>query len=537
MSAMWTIKRGQIAVASVGLLSAWACTVVDKGDYTFTDSPGHGGEGATAGSSAAGGTTGGSGGRLGTAGSKASGGRGGRSGSGATGGTSGNAGESGAAGEAGAGATGGKGGSGGNAGAAGESGGGQGGAAPNDCGNDVVDPGEQCDLGSANGDTACTYGQMSCTVCTTTCTRTAGKPTYCGDGKIQASHEQCDDGNTVTEPCTYGASSCSGCDATCQTIIPRSCGDNTINGDIPTSITLEYTGLWAETCDSKSMPFFINGVPIPSVPQTSCTCTATTIGNVTVTDPAVLDAIRPSGNVFEIRSNVSGDETYFGWATLTVNTTTGALPIVTINPNDYALDGDLCSPNSPVVGSYASAPFDVSHIEQCDGGAKCSACTTPLAVSGFSGAAGPPISGWTQCAGYYDTPSPNDIPDGWGSACKVNGYNQLLLACGDSLSHFRYITVGANLLRDGIPTADGNQIDDIVTGAYDQDGAVFATTDNFVYANNPATPDTGVSWWSNGNGCSETSPNITINNMCSWEVANCFGQNLSGNRYLWVYMQ
>src|SRR5579862_8620072 len=50
MTAMWTIKRGRIVAASLGVLSAWACTVADKKDYTFTDNP----EGATGGSSTAG---------------------------------------------------------------------------------------------------------------------------------------------------------------------------------------------------------------------------------------------------------------------------------------------------------------------------------------------------------------------------------------------------------------------------------------------------------------------------------------------------
>jgi hypothetical protein len=39
-----------------------------------------------------------------------------------------------------------------------------------------------------------------------------------------------------------------------------------------------------------------------------------------------------------------------------------------------------------------------------------------------------------------------------------------------------------------------------------------------------------------GQGCDETSPSITINNGCQWDVANCFAQNLGGARYFYVYV-
>lgn len=52
------------------------------------------------------------------------------------------------------------------------------------CGNGIVDPGEQCDLGEKNGD-----GNSGCDLfCTFT--------TYCGDGIVQDC-EVCDDGNLV----------------------------------------------------------------------------------------------------------------------------------------------------------------------------------------------------------------------------------------------------------------------------------------------------------------------------------------------------
>ena len=56
------------------------------------------------------------------------------------------------------------------------------------CGDGVLDPGEQCDLGLANGDAAkCLYDCVSAT---------------CGDGQVYAAVEECDDQNFVpTDGC------------------------------------------------------------------------------------------------------------------------------------------------------------------------------------------------------------------------------------------------------------------------------------------------------------------------------------------------
>ncbi len=69
------------------------------------------------------------------------------------------------------------------------------------CGNNMPDPGEECDLGSANG------GQF----CSSTCEY------VCGNGNLEMG-EQCDDGNTNNVDM---------CSNTCQTQIPQSvCGNN-----------------------------------------------------------------------------------------------------------------------------------------------------------------------------------------------------------------------------------------------------------------------------------------------------------------------
>lgn len=70
------------------------------------------------------------------------------------------------------------------------------------CGNGSVDPGETCDDGPLNSDTA---------ACKTNC-----QPNVCGDGAVHAGVEECDAVGLPTATCT----------ATCEAIV---CGDNVIN--------------------------------------------------------------------------------------------------------------------------------------------------------------------------------------------------------------------------------------------------------------------------------------------------------------------
>jgi hypothetical protein len=117
MSSMWMAKRARVVTAGAGLLSAWACTVADKSEYTFTDEPsaGHGGSGASGGTSGSAGAQSGGKSGAGAAGRGGKAGRGGAAGKG-SGGVPGTGGAAGEAGEAGTGALGGTGGTGGNAG-------------------------------------------------------------------------------------------------------------------------------------------------------------------------------------------------------------------------------------------------------------------------------------------------------------------------------------------------------------------------------------------------------------------------------------
>jgi cysteine-rich repeat protein len=77
------------------------------------------------------------------------------------------------------------------------------------CGDGVVQPPEQCDDGNTVTET-CTYGLMSCTVCSSTCQLVAGATSFCGDGVVQtAAGELCDDGNTSNlDNCSTSCKTC-----------------------------------------------------------------------------------------------------------------------------------------------------------------------------------------------------------------------------------------------------------------------------------------------------------------------------------------
>lgn len=71
------------------------------------------------------------------------------------------------------------------------------------CGDGMQTGDEACDEGTTPP-SACPYGEMSCQVCTSTCTFTAGSTAYCGDGILQQDEgETCDDGQENSEdgPC------------------------------------------------------------------------------------------------------------------------------------------------------------------------------------------------------------------------------------------------------------------------------------------------------------------------------------------------
>jgi cysteine-rich repeat protein len=73
------------------------------------------------------------------------------------------------------------------------------------CGDGIVDPGEECDDGNTD----------DCDACSNHCTVVTG----CGDGTVCGT-EECDDGNTT---------SCDGCSSSCQVEVGARCGDGITN--------------------------------------------------------------------------------------------------------------------------------------------------------------------------------------------------------------------------------------------------------------------------------------------------------------------
>ncbi len=147
-------------------------------------------------------------------------------------------------------------------------------------------------------------------------------------------------------------------------------------------------------------------------------------------------------------------------------------------------------------------------------------------VPGFSGQLGPVFEGWIQCEGYLDKPGGDDIPKEWGNDCTAAQYNRMKMVCGSSLQSYRYLDINKNVFKDGLT-------------AYSQTGLIYGANysgyENIIYADGNH-PHNSSSWWGGPSGCDENAKNTTVNNSCSWEASNCFGQGLAGNRYLWLYV-
>lgn len=144
------------------------------------------------------------------------------------------------------------------------------------CGNGAIDPGEDCDNGSGNTDTACptpAYNNPpnTCSTCTTSCTVKTVLGPYCGDAVcsdgenfstcptdctgcgngVVEGNEQCDNGAQNTDtPCATPAYhnpplTCSTCTTSCTTDIVTGpyCGDGLCaNGETKTSCPADCTG-------------------------------------------------------------------------------------------------------------------------------------------------------------------------------------------------------------------------------------------------------------------------------------------------------
>ncbi|MFT7521868.1 MAG: hypothetical protein ACI9MC_004020, partial [Kiritimatiellia bacterium] len=158
---------------------------------------------------------------------------------------------------------------------------------------------------------------------------------------------------------------------------------------------------------------------------------------------------------------------------------------------------------------------------------------TGAVVPGFTGKLGPSLAGYIQCEGYLDKSGSEDIPTAFGDDCMSSKYNKIALACGTSKSSFRYIEVKKNVFRDKLisyPEAG------LITSMKNQSGTSLTLISNLIYATSN-DPHKQRSWWVSGSGCSETTPSLTVNNSCTFEASNCFGQNIKGDRYLWIYVK
>jgi hypothetical protein len=258
-----------------------------------------------------------------------------------------------------------------------------------------------------------------------------------------------------------------------------------------------------------------------------------TVANTAPTAPVVgIDPTAPVAGddlicaIDTASSDVDGDSISY-----TISWTVGGVAWTTTTTT--AVSGDT------VDGAYVDAgEVWACSVRPSDGTASGSAGTasaTILAggvVPGFSGYTGPTFSGWTQCEGYYDVSGGDDIPAAWGNDCTSSSYTRVKVACGASTSSYRYIDVSKNVFRLGLT---GYPESGLITAARNQSGTSF-TIDNVIYASGNH-PHSGTSWWNGGDGCSESSTNITFNNSCTYEASNCFGQGISGARYVWVYVQ
>jgi hypothetical protein len=158
-------------------------------------------------------------------------------------------------------------------------------------------------------------------------------------------------------------------------------------------------------------------------------------------------------------------------------------------------------------------------------------------VPGFSGERGPTFAGYFQCEGYLDKSGGDEIPSKWADDCEDSTYTKIRMACGKDTSNYRYIDVKKNIfyeLLSGYPESG------LITDFKDQSGTSYSYSTNAIYGETKSGSKYDVqgtrSWWVTGSGCGETNLSLTINNVCTWEASNCFGQNLTGERYLWVYV-
>jgi cysteine-rich repeat protein len=385
------------------------------------------------------------------------------------------------------------------------------------CGDGMVGGGEACDDGNKENTDACLDtcvpaacgdgftqdGVEACDdangdntdACLDTCVAAS-----CGDAFVQADVEACDDGNDVeTDGClnTCAVASCGdgvtwdgveACDdgndvdddACSNMCASASCGDGVVQAAA------------GEECDDKNM-----------VDTDAClnTCKLPTCGDGVVW--ANMEDCDEGG--------ANNDET-----------------------GPCRTDCTLCECQGEDVMGQTCGDFGFS----C-GGLSCDGCNIDTAecaspsLPNFNGQPGPTFvdSCWQQCEGYLDVLGGDDVPAQWGNDCAGAEFSRLRIVCGSSVDQYRYLTVEKNVFKDGLIAYPENGL---ISEAKNQAGVDFPI-DNVIYASGNH-PHNGSSWWNGPQGCGESNNNVTINNICEREVSNCFGQNIAGDRFLWVYV-
>ena len=96
------------------------------------------------------------------------------------------------------------------------------------CGNELIETGEVCDNGSANG-ADCLYGDVGCQTCSEDCAQLSNTARFCGDGIVDP-EESCDEPEGTSAVCLDEGMLCTICNEMCElvTVMRPSCGDGII---------------------------------------------------------------------------------------------------------------------------------------------------------------------------------------------------------------------------------------------------------------------------------------------------------------------